>query len=365
MAFLLLCSLCAAICTTLSAQRYGPGITHDSAAYIYAAQSLLRGEGFQYFGYPSPFIQWPPLYPALLALGEWLGFTAGSASILINSVAYALIVFAAGRWMFRSFRFTLPAVCGTLLLLFSVPLLQVSRQVWTETLFVLFFLLFFLAFERFLQHGGYRSLLAAALFAALACLERYAGVTIIAVACLFLLFKQKAFLKRLADAVMFGVLSAVPMGIWVIRNYIVSGTLLGVRTPSTFPLVLNIKRAVKSIYTWVLPDSLLAGHIPALMIAGLKVFAVFMPILAALAFLGVFIAKKSGSPKYQTGFEYRMKSRDFPILFFIAFTIFYILYLSHGEIQTSIATAPPAVLRTNPIDNTMTSNITTFFSFSE
>ncbi|MDP4113697.1 MAG: glycosyltransferase family 39 protein, partial [Bacillota bacterium] len=213
LAFLLLCSLCAAIFTAVSVQKYGPGITHDSAAYIYAAQSLLNGEGFQYFGYPSPFIQWPPLYPALLALGEWFGFGAGAASVVINSIAYALIVFIAGRWMLIRFKSSILAFGGTLLLLFSVPLLQVSKYVWTETLFVLFLLLFYMEFEQFLQHGGRRFFLLSALFAALACMERYAGVTIIAAACLFLLFTKKIFWKRLADAALFGALSALPMGI--------------------------------------------------------------------------------------------------------------------------------------------------------
>ena len=327
--FLLCCSLSAALLVIISGIKYGPGMTHDSAAYMYAAESLLKGEGFQYFGYPSPFIQWPPLFPALLALGGIFGLSAGTASTLINSLAFAFIIFLAGRWMLERFSSAVLAAGGTLLLLLSVPLLQVSRYLWSETLFILFFLLFYLQFERFLRHGRYSSLILAACFSALACMDRYAGVTIVAAAGLVLLFTKKALLRRITDAAIYGIISVFPMGVWVLRNYLVSGTLLGVRLPSPYSLRLNIKRSMESIYSWVQPDRLLTRHIDGLIVNGLKALAVLLPLIVIAALLSV-LARKMADPHaaYRIPSDLKTDSaRLLPIAFFALFSGIYVAYL--------------------------------------
>lgn len=339
LAFILLCSIGAAAAVALSVAGYGPGITHDSAAYMYAAQSLLNGEGFQYFGYPSPFIQWPPLYPALLALGGLTGLTFRFTSTLLNCFAFALIVFFAGRWMFANFKSRLLSIGGTLLLFLSVPLLRVSEYLWTESLFVLFFLLFYIELERFFQHGKMKSLILAALFSALVCIDRYAGVTIAAAACLFLLFSKKGFIKGILHAALYGAITIIPMGGWVIRNYIVSGTLLGVRLPSTFPLKLNIKRTLESVYNWIQPDKLLSSHVSGPFLNALKLFSVLVPALIVTAFI-LFLIRGlivSASARKLTE-DLKHTGHLFPIAFFTVFSAIYIVYLIASA--TSVAFEP-------------------------
>lgn len=348
--FILFCSVAAALAVVISDAKYGPGMTHDSAAYMYAAQSFLKGEGFQYFGYPSPFIQWPPLYPLLLALGELSGLASGLASTIVNSLAFALTVFFAGRWMLLNFKNIWFSIGGTLLLLLSVPLLQVSGYLWTEILFVLLFLLLYLNLECFLRRGNYGSLALAALFSAAACMDRYAGVTIVAAACLFLLFSKKGILDGIMNAALYGVTSIIPMGVWVIRNYTVSGTLLGVRLPSTYTLGLNMKRALDSIYTWVQPDKLLSRHISVPLLGAAKLFALLVPFLIVTAFV-VFIIRKivlfpSACKKNETVRNSDMKTDHavnkignlFPIAFFTVFSVIYMVYLLASA--TSVAFEP-------------------------
>jgi len=350
LAFVLLCSIAAALTVAISNAQYGPGTTHDSAAYMYAAQSFLKGEGFQYFGYPSPFIQWPPLYPFLLALGELAGLASGLASTIMNSLAFALTVFIAGRWMLLKFKNIWFAIGGTLLLLLSVPLLQVAGYLWTEILFVLFFLLIYLELECFFRHGNYGPLALAALFSALACMDRYAGVTIVAATCLFLLFSKKGILNGIMNAAFYGAISILPMGVWVIRNYIVSGTLLGVRLPSTFPLGLNIKRSLYSIYTWVQPDKLLFRNISAPLLGAAKLVAVLVPVLIIIAF-GVFLIRRMvlflSTRKLSDGLARNSLMADntgkkndnlLPIAFFTVFSVIYMAYLLASA--TSVAFEP-------------------------
>jgi hypothetical protein len=373
MALLLVCSLSAASAVALSSAKYGPGITHDSAAYMYAAQSFLNGEGFQYFGYPSPFIQWPPLYPILLALGELAGLTVRQVSTLVNGVAFALTVFFAGKWMLSRFKNSGLAIGGALVLFLSVPLLQVSQYLWTEILFVLFFLLAYIQFEKFLRGGKYGSLVLSAVFSALACIDRYAGVTIVAAVCLFLLFSGKAagfggnktkalqsrVLAGVANAAVYGAISAAPMSVWVIRNYIVSGTLLGVRLPSTYPLMLNIKRTLQSVYTWVQPDKLLTQYMGVSLLRLMKLFALLVPVLIAAALLiflllrlraflpGRKFFRRSGQrpdPRKTAPMEGGAEQQYdglfplFPVAFFAVFSALYAVYLVASA--TSVAFEP-------------------------
>lgn len=348
--FVLICSAAAALAVVVSGAKYGPGTTHDSAAYMYAAQSVRSGEGFQYFGYPSPFIQWPPLYPLLLALGELAGLSSRLSSTIINSLAFALTVFIAGKWMLHTFRNVILSIGGTLLLLLSVPLLQVSGYLWTEILFVLFFLLLYINLERFFRYGNYGSLALAALFSALACIDRYAGVTIVATACLCLLFSKKGILNGIMNAAFYGVISSIPMGAWIVRNYTVSGTLLGVRLPSTYTLRQNIKRTLESIYTWVQPDKLLSQHIGASSLSAVKLFTILVPVLIIAAFvifmirrLFIFLSagklseglKNTGLKGENTG---RADGTLFPIAFFTMFSVIYIVYLIASA--TSVAFEP-------------------------
>jgi|GEM_PF-805904 len=358
---IILFSLGAAAEVILASAKYGPGITHDSVAYMYSAQSFINGEGFQYFGYPSPFIQWPPLYPIMLALGELVGLTVNQTAILINSVAFALIVFFAGKWMRYKFKKSWIALSGALLISLSVPLLHVSQYLWTETMFILFLLLAYISMEKFILSGKYKSLIFSGIFSALACLERYAGVTIVASSCLVLLFSgmkinlnnnRKIISNRawtgVINAAVYGAISIIPMGIWVIRNYIVSGTLLGVRLPSVYPLAVNIKRALQSIYTWVIPEELLSHYISVPILRQMRLLAIILPTVIIVASLIFLICKavtnksikvrinasnlhpdeiQSSGQNRGLVSDIRKHDKIFPIAFFTLFSVVYVAYL--------------------------------------
>jgi hypothetical protein len=65
--------------------------------------------------------------------------------------------------------------------------------------------------------------------AALASLTRYVGVTILATGILILAWRREW--KR---AICFGILASLPLAIWIGRNWIYTGTLIGLRVPSPF-----------------------------------------------------------------------------------------------------------------------------------
>jgi len=318
-AFIIISALAGFIMVIATVSKYGPGLTHDSAAYMYSAESLAGGMGYEYFGYISPFIQWPPLFPTLLAVARIAGVDALGAAGFLNALSFGLIIFFSGKWMFRRFENKALAFAGTLLVVFSMPILQVAKYMWTETVFILFFLLTYIMIENFKECGKRRMLVYAAIFTALACLSRYAGAVIVPSVAIFLLFGSRKLSRRIVDIVLYGVISLAPLCGWIIRNFIVSGTLMGVRIPSTFPLSLNITRTIESVLTWFMPNRILVNHIPSFLVALAGFFEVLLPVAVILAFIGIsanmLIKRKSG---------WQM---PFSIGFHIVFCVIYLAYI--------------------------------------
>jgi hypothetical protein len=158
-------------------------------------------------------------------------------------------------------------------------------MLWTETLFILLFLLFMMAMRRYLLSSSGKALITAALIASMASVTRYAGLTIIAAGGLLLLLNTKLPLKkRIKDLALFSVISPLLLIINLIRNYTVGGSLMGLREKSITSLVQNTHDAGSVFCGWL---PILNGHYKA---------AVFVTILiiAGLAwiFLKQFLADK-------------------------------------------------------------------------
>jgi 4-amino-4-deoxy-L-arabinose transferase-like glycosyltransferase len=236
-------------------RRHGIALSTDSIGYLSVAQNLTAGHGFvNYDG--RPFVDQPPLYPLLLAALGLLGIAPAGAACGINVTAFALIVCAAARWLLRHVPSVLMAVIGTAAVLLSAPLLFVSRFAWTETLFILWVLLALSQVERSLREGKRSALLLAAGFSALAVLTRYSGVSVIvAGAVVLLLAIERTPIRRIRDVGFFALASTLPFAAWCIRNYRVSGTLMGERAPSSETLAQCFLDVGQGLARWFLSES--------------------------------------------------------------------------------------------------------------
>jgi len=267
----------------LSTSKFGPGISADSVAYMHAARSLAGGDGFVYFGFNAPFIQWPPLYPSLLALAELFKADIWAAANYLNAFILGLIIFISGMWFSRKVKNGIYVLWGLGAMAFSVPLLYVSRYVWSEPLFILLLLLFIIEMEKYFKTQKSSFLLLSAVFAALACMTRYIGVVLILTGAVVILLQCKRFVDRLYSILVFGFISGLPLGIWAVRNYILSRTLFGARTPSIYTLKQNIVLTIKTLASWALPLAEMNGILGDTGIKLLKMaFTAFCLIFAVL-----------------------------------------------------------------------------------
>ena len=204
------------------ATAWGVGVSPDSAEYIAAARRLHSGSDL--FNLPT---QWAPGYPVLLALFYSTGIDIFAMTRVVQCLLFAGNV-AAAMFLLRQLlpaksheQATLPLAGGAVLLL-SFNLWQVNFYAWSEGPFLLCNQSSALLLLLWMQRGGARSLIAAAVLAALGVLFRYAGVAWVGAAGLaILLLSPGAIQQRLRNALLFGAISTVPFVLWLVLNKIV------------------------------------------------------------------------------------------------------------------------------------------------
>ncbi len=236
-------------------QKYGPGVSADTVAYLNAADSLANGEGLQYFAYTSPFIQWPPLYPAILAIPSLLGISVLAFSRFLNALFFALTIFVSVRMLRKLLSSWIVPFIFSGMCVIAFPLLKMSLYAWSEPMYLFFCAtVFYILFTtKDFNASWLRPIFAMGILSAFACLTRYVGVTLVAIVCVYLLFRIKGWGNKLKIVFVYGSISVIPTLIFIIRNYILSETLVGMRPAAEVTLTTNIIRTFKTVINWLLP----------------------------------------------------------------------------------------------------------------
>ncbi len=211
--------------------RHGIGLSPDSVGYLAVAQHLLEGKGFlSYRG--EPFVLQPPLYPLVIAtISFLLGSTPATSALLLNLLLFIAVAYLSGRLAIlitKSFPISI-AVCISVVL--GVPITWVSVFAWSEMLFIFLTTLAFLHLIGFVSSKETKDLLACSLSLACSCMVRYAGIFSVFSLLLFLIMIPSGRLQKKAYQIIpFSFISFLPISLWTLRNYILSGTLFGPRT---------------------------------------------------------------------------------------------------------------------------------------
>jgi hypothetical protein len=256
----ILLGLCGVTAVLMCTSRYGAGLSADCASYLSATRSVLAGKGYLY---PNGQLctQWPPLFPTLLAGLSLLGMDPLVAARVLNAIAFGLIVLISGRLFAACMTTRRFAFLGMLTVLVSAPLLDISVMFWSEPVFIVLTALFVLCMPAFLRTGSLRRLIVISALAGLACLQRYAGVTVILAGLALILSGMPDFSirRRLRYAAGFCALAAAPLAAWLARNYLLAGRAAGghhLRWASVHEIEAALASAGRIVATWLLPDTL-------------------------------------------------------------------------------------------------------------
>ena len=240
-----------------STALYGPGISSDALHYISTAENLAKGNG--YYSYDGkPYTHWPPLFPSLIALLRLIGFNPLDGARIINAIGFSLVVFCSGIVFAKRIKSPLLIIIGSASVLTSATMVRVSVYAWTEPLFTLLVILFMFNISEFLKNGRLKSLIIAAVCAALTCLQRYAGIGI-AMAGVFMILLLTPKIKwrdKLKHSIIFGAISYVPLGLWFLRNKIVASTAADYTLLLGPTILQKIIIALDSLTPWFMPDKI-------------------------------------------------------------------------------------------------------------
>ncbi len=225
--------LAAAGLVLLGTAKYGPGLWPDGTNLLWAAKNVIAGRGFLASD-GQPMVEWPPLFPALVALASVGRIDTWSAVRFMNALSFGLIIFLAGKVFLGSFRLRSLALLGTAAILISHPLAAVAVMAWPDTLLNLFVVLFLVLFSRFAVAPRVSTFIPVCLVVTGACLAHYSGVSvalasIVAVA----LMPGVRPGTRFAYAATLGMSGLGPLAAWLGRNISLTGTLAGTRVPVT------------------------------------------------------------------------------------------------------------------------------------
>lgn len=250
---------CAGIGLVLYAtSRYGAALSPDAAGYAGAARNLLAGKGLlTYEG--QPLVEQPPVYPLLLALVAWLVRSDPVAIVpAVNAALLAGTLALTGVMLTRHVQHAAIRWIALIWLLTTAPVRGVMWHLLTEPLFVFLVTLWLLLADfvlfRYANKGNVWGVILLGIVAALATLTRYVGMALIASGVLLLLFdRRKQWRERLWQSALFASVAAMPVGLWLMRNWHLTGTLMGVRTRTRFTLQENLALVVQTMAQWVVP----------------------------------------------------------------------------------------------------------------
>ena len=236
---------------------------------------------------------WPPLYPMLMAAAGGFAFDARLVAGPFNAIAFGLTAFVAGLWMRLYVRSRFLVAMGCAAIVFSVTLAYWASWAFSEITFILLVTLALFFGTRYLTTGKTTALVLAAVFTALACVTRYSGIVLIlAIVSMMALRRGPDLSERLRSIGLYAIISVAPLGVWLLRNYMVTETLTGPRGTSRYgDLVTQVGRGLSSVEAWnplmvdirsvLLPVDIYAGRIIGVGVAG-----IILMVLAALALWG-------------------------------------------------------------------------------
>ncbi|KAA9038469.1 hypothetical protein FW778_12970 [Ginsengibacter hankyongi] len=231
----------------------GIGLCPDGVVYTTTAKNILsRCQLIDFRHYAL--VEFPAFYPLFLsAIMLVTGLQPLVFGAILNALLFSIVIYISGsiteQFSHKS-KWYKAAILSCIVL--SPGLLEVYSMLWSETIFILFLLLFIIMMHRYFQMYSRKALIAAAVITSLACVTRYAGITIIGTGIILLLLDTKlAFPRKLKDIVLFGLISPLLLIINLLRNYMVGGTMTGIREKSFTPLSKNMHDAGAVFCDWL------------------------------------------------------------------------------------------------------------------
>ena len=304
----LLAAVCGFLVVLLFTKYSGIGVSPDSVVYTSVARNLNAGLGMLEFG-RKPLIEFPVGFPIFLAIIQFVTRLDPIVTApYVTASLFAAVVFCTGFYVdtfgFRSIWYKYLMLIGIVL---SPSLLEIYTKLWSETLFILLVMLFLLSWKKYVHSHQQKWLMVCALIAAISCITRYAGITLVLTGSLLLVFDVKiTLLQKIKHFLIFNCISLLLLATNLFRNALLGRNLTGNRQKSIVSLMEILHHFGVTLSSWLtVPD----GSVDR--------YASFTGIFFLSCFVLLFFWRF-----FRSGFH---KSENIAVGFFLVYTSFIII----------------------------------------
>jgi len=220
----------------LAIHKYGLGVTFDSINYLSAGLTVTEGmknaDG-------TIFFEWPPLYPWILSLSKFLSINIIKFASCFNYITYAINILLTYHIIKQNVKNRSVSNAALLILIFSIPLLQVHILIWSEPFFMLLVLINLLVINKYVKQKKFYLILILSFISLLLQLQRKAGVYFMISNILIIIYYNRKSL--LLHTIFYSIISILVTASWFIGRHQVSGIYFGSYkfTPSAFGMLLQ------------------------------------------------------------------------------------------------------------------------------
>jgi hypothetical protein len=225
----------------------GIAISPDSSEYLFfSLQIHYKGD------YSGIYTVWPPAYPFLLSVAQFINIAPADAATLISAVSLLLLLLCLS-FVMKLINIPVAIRCfGLFFLILNSDFLHVFEYAWADGPFTAFYILFIAAMLKHWQTEKFLYFILAATAVSLMSLTKYIGYfsygILAAYLLAFLFYKKNVSPPLVTKYLVIFVITPLPSIVWAIRNHQIDGTIHGPRTPARVGLLQNIEYLLDVTY---------------------------------------------------------------------------------------------------------------------
>jgi hypothetical protein len=211
--------------------RWGIGLSSDSVVYIASGRNFLSGYGLSWVsgsGLVQPMTLHAPFFSFLLAGFEVVSMDAIEGARILSSIAFGLDVFLVGLITYQITKSKPFSLITSVILLLTGELLEIHSWAMSDQIYIALSLASIFLFSAHFNDRKHPYLILAAVFAGLAALTRYIGVSLILAGGVSLVLDRSvSYSRRLKNAIIYFLISILPISVWLARNILRTGLMTG------------------------------------------------------------------------------------------------------------------------------------------
>ena len=252
--------------------KFKMGVAPDSINYMSMSKHIAAGKGVSTYnpsaGHSSIHMSsYAPLYAFILAFFNLLTVELDFSTWILNSLLFGINLYLVGYLIYHFTQRLIYGIFAELILFFDTEWRSFHCWILAEPLFFCLGTLTVICIWKYLMTKKIKWLIWTALTTGLLSLTRYIGFSYIIAGVFCLLWGLRdRWEVKIKYSFLLGILSSVPLALWVIRNVLVSHQIFGVFSDTSFHpqldfydlVVNNIQTVIRDtlsypIHSWILP----------------------------------------------------------------------------------------------------------------